>query len=214
MPSSQYGHKLNDHRHLRDLLGVKGERQSIVVMNNTLTSNKNQQLLVRLPNLSPEDVIVPGSARLAFTIELTSADVNQTLVNNIGHAIVKKKTIRFLGNKVMSIDDCDVFHCYHDVWRTAQEKANAHYQGLNTLAGRNITKLWLGAGDAIQGGTDGAIAPIYGNRFYIPLDFEMLMSLSPFLQKALTNRLQYELTFNDHSRMILATGDPNASYRI
>ena len=40
------------------------------------------------------------------------------------------------------------------------------------------------------------------------------MSHSPFLQSALNNRLEYELMFNDHSRVILATGDPNASYRI
>ena len=121
--------KFNPHWRLRNPLGVKGEWQSVVVTNNPSTIDQNQQLLVCFPNLGPKDVIVPGSARLAFTIDLTLADANQTLVNNLGRAVVKKMTVRFSGNEVMSIDDTDVFHCYHDIWKTAQEKANAHYQG-------------------------------------------------------------------------------------
>ena len=36
----------------------------------------------------------------------------------------------------------------------------------------------------------------------------------PFYQSALGNRLDYELTFNDYSRVIQATGDVDASYHI
>ena len=59
---------------------------------------------------SPTDVIVPGTARLAFTITLASEDANRTVVQNLVRAIVKKLTIKISGNEVMSIDDSDVFH--------------------------------------------------------------------------------------------------------
>ena len=36
----------------------------------------------------------------------------------------------------------------------------------------------------------------------------------PFYQSALGDRLEYELTFNDYSRVIQATGDADASYHI
>ena len=36
----------------------------------------------------------------------------------------------------------------------------------------------------------------------------------PFYQSALGDRLEYELTFNDYSRLIRAAGDANASYHI
>ena len=36
----------------------------------------------------------------------------------------------------------------------------------------------------------------------------------PFYQSALGDRLEYELTFNDYSRVIQATGDVDASYHI
>ena len=111
---SAYGSKLDPYRKLREPLGVKGIRQSVVVTNNPSTIDQNQQLLVRFPNLGSNDVIVPRTARLAFTIELTSKDPNATVYQNLGRAIVKKTTIKISGNEVMSIDDSDIFHCYVD----------------------------------------------------------------------------------------------------
>ena len=215
MAASSYGRKLDPYRRLRDPLGVKGVRQSVVVTNNPSTIDQNQQLLVRFPNLGKKDVIVPGTARLAFTIAIDSTDVNATLVQNLGCAVVKKVVIKISGNEVLSIDDADVLHCYTDLWRTANERDNMHYQGIDTSANRNTTKLRVGAGDANPAVVeDAAIAAAYGNRFYIPLDFELLESHAPFYQSGLGDRLEYELTFNDHSRVIEATGDPNASYTI
>ena len=95
MASSAFGRKLNPYRRLRDPLGVKATRQTVVVTNNPATVDQNQQLLVRFPNLGADDVIVPGTARLAFTISLSSTDANRTLVQNIGRAICKRVTIRF-----------------------------------------------------------------------------------------------------------------------
>ena len=88
MSSSAYGKKLNPYRRLRDPLGVMAVRQSVVVTNNPATIDQNQQLLVRFPNMGSNDVVVPGSARLAFTISLASTDANRTLVQNIGRAAV------------------------------------------------------------------------------------------------------------------------------
>ena len=58
MASSTYGRKLNPYRRLRDPLGVKGVRQSVVVTNNPSSIDQNQQLLVRFPNLGAHDVVV------------------------------------------------------------------------------------------------------------------------------------------------------------
>ena len=119
---SAYGSKLDPYRKLREPLGVKVIRQSVVVTNNPSTIDQNQQLLVRFPNLSTNDVIVPQTARLAFTIELTSKDPNATVYQNLGRAIVKKTTIKINGNEVMSIDDSDIFHCYVDLWKSPSER--------------------------------------------------------------------------------------------
>ena len=153
-------------------------RQSVVITNNPSTIDQNQQLLVRFPNLHAHDIIVPGTARLAFKIALNSEYANRTVVQNLGCAIVKKTVIKISGNEVMSVDD--------------SETGNKD----ETVA------------------ADKAIADAFGNRFYILFDFELLEGNMPFYQSALGDHLEYELTFNEYSRIIRATGDADSSYDI
>ena len=163
---SAYGNKLNPYRKIREPRGVKGIRQSVVITNNPSTIDQNQQLSVRFPNLSNNDVIIPGTVRLAFEIKLKSTDNNATVYQNIGRAIVKKTTIKISGNEVMSIDDSDIYHCYIDLWKSSSERVNMAYQGIGET---NMLKRRIGAGDATTDRVDKAIADVYGKRFCIPL---------------------------------------------
>ena len=203
---NSFGRKLNPLRRHKEPLGVKGNRQSIVVTNNPSTIDANQTLRVNFPNLGTHDVVIPGSAKLAFTISITSQDPNATLVQNIGRSIVKKITIKVSGNEVVSIDDSDILFTYMDLWKVSQVRDNLQYQGIDTSENRNVTKLRMGAGDAARSKLkDAAISYTYGNRFCIPLDFELLSTHAPFYQSGLGDRLEYELYFNDYSKVINAS---------
>ena len=174
--------------------------------------DQNQQLLVWFLNLGAHDVIIPGTVRLAFTVSLNSTDANRTVVQNLGRAIVKKMTIKISRNEVLSIDDSDVFHCYQDLWKTAQERSNSQYQGIDLSDDRNVDRIPVGSGNKDETETeDAAIALAFGNLFHIPLDFELLETHVPFYQSALGDRLEYELTFNDYSCVIVATGNAATS---
>ena len=65
---------------------------------------------------------------------------------------------------------------------------------------------------------DKAIAEAYGNKFIIPLDFEMLDSSAPYYQAGLRNRLCYKIMFNDNNRLtestVLSPKTPDAKYEI
>ena len=82
----------------------------------------------------------------------------------------------------------------------------------------NCIKLRIHAGDKYAGNAqDKAIADAYGNKFIIPLDFEMLDSAAPYYQAGLGNRLCYELTFNDYNRVTksaISPKVPDAKYKI
>ena len=96
----EYGKRLNPESSLRTPKGIKGARQKVVVTHNPSEIDQAQELLVRFPNLSSDDVIIPGTANLSFSVELTSeVDTNRTLVSNIGRAIVKKLAVKFEGMK-------------------------------------------------------------------------------------------------------------------
>ena len=144
-------------------------------------------------------------ANLSFNVELTSAvDANRTLVSNKGRAIIKKLAVKFEGNEIMSVDNFDVFACYQDLWKIKSEKKNAIQQSIISDDGctENCIKLRINAGDKKASNTqDKAIADMYGNKFIIPLDFEMLDNAAPYYQAGLGNRLCYELTFKDYNRV-------------
>ena len=87
-----------------------------------------------------------------------------------------------------------------------------HHQGIDAGPGRNATKLWVGAADGVQTLVDSAIAKVYRNRFYIPLDFELLESHMPYYQADLGDRLKFEIVTNRYDRVIQAAGNAAASY--
>ena len=68
---------------------VKGVRQSVVMMNNPSTTDHNQQLVVQFSNLGNDDIIIPGTLSHTFMSSLTSTDTNWTMVQNLGHAMVR-----------------------------------------------------------------------------------------------------------------------------
>ena len=83
----------------------------------------------------------------------------------------------------------------------------------------NCIKLRINAGDKnASNAQDKAIADAYGNKFIIPLDFEMLDSAAPYYQAGLGNRLCYEITFNDYNRVtksgVSSSRVPDAKYKI
>ena len=161
-------------------------------------------------------------ANLSFNVELTSTvDANRTLVVNIGRAIIKKLAVKFEGNEIMSADDFDVFACYRGLWKTKSEKRNSIRQGIISTDGcmENYIKLIINAGDKnASNAQDKAIADVYGNKFIISLDFEMLDSAALYYQAGLGNRLCYELTFNDYNRVtksrVSSPKIPDAKYKI
>ena len=218
----EYGKRLNLEHSLRTPKGIKGTRQKVIVTHNPSEIDQAQELLVRFPNLGSDDVIIPGTANLSFNIELTSTvDPNRILVSNIGRAIVKKLAVKFEGNEIMSVDDFDMFACYRDLWKTKSEKRNAIHQGTIFTDGctENCIKLRINAGNKdATNAEDKGIADAYGNKFIIPLDFEMLDSAAPYYQAGLRNRLCYELTFNDYNRVtksgVSSPKVPDAKYKI
>ena len=88
----------------------------------------------------------------------------------------------------MSVDDFDVFACYRDLWKTKSENRNEICQGTISNDGctENCIKLRINAGDKnASKAQDKVIADAYGNKFILPLDFEMLDSSAPYYQAGL-----------------------------
>ena len=138
-------------------------------------------------------------------------------MSNIGRAIVQKLAVKFEGKEILCMDDFDIFACYRDLWKTASEKKNAICQGIISTdcdLTSNCMKLRINAGDkSPTPAQDNAIAEAYGNKFIIPLDFEMLESVMSYYQARLGNRLCYEIMTNYYNRVINSS-KTDATYKI
>ena len=116
-----------------------------------------------------------------------------------------------LDHSATTLHNVYVYNTFKDLWLIKRQLENLAYQGIE-LDDTCITtcKLKIGAGDSIptaNNGKDKAIADAFGNRFYVPLDFELLTDHLPFYQAGLADRLSYELTFNNYSKVIESTDE-------
>ena len=82
-------------------------------------------------------------------------------------------------------------------------KENAIRQGIISADGFTLgcMKLRINAKDKSTAPPpqDKAVADAYGNKFIVPLDFEMLDSAAAYYQAGLRNRLCYKITFNNYN---------------
>ena len=211
----EVGDKLNPQRSYRKGFALKGNRVHIIKTNNPSTIGTDELLTVRFPDLKENQVIIPSTTKLNFSISLSGTNVNRTLVKNLGRNIIRKLIVKLEGNEIISIDDYDVLYSYYDCWKTTTERHNAVFQGIVEADGQseNAIKQRINATDKANNAKDQTVASIFDNRFCIPLDFEILESSLPLYQYGLGSRLTYELTFADYSDVIKAM-DPDATYTI
>ena len=207
--------KLNPQKSYREGFALKGLRQHIIKMNNSSTIGLDELLTVRFPDPKENQLIIPSTTKLTFTISLAGTDVNRTLVKNLGRNIIRKLVMKLEGNEIISIDDYDVLYLYYDCWKCTTKRVNAVFQGIVETDGQteNAIKHRINATDKADVLKDITVAPIYDNKFCIPLDFEIFESSLLLYQYGLDSRSTYELTFADYSDVIKAT-NPDATYTI
>ena len=211
----EVGDILNPQRSYRKGFALKGLHQHILKTNNPSTIGPGELLTVRFPDLKENQVIIPSTTKLTFSITLAGKDVNRTLVGNLGRNIIRKLVVKPEGNEIISIDDYDVLYSYYDCWKCTNERLNAVFQGIVEADGQpeNAIKHWINAGNKADVVNDITVASIFNNRLCIPLDFEIVESSLPLYQYGLGSCLTYELTFANYSNVIKAT-DTDATYTI
>ena len=164
----------------------------------------NELLTVRFPNLMKTQVIVPRTMKLTFNVSLLGTDVNRTLVKNLGRNIIRKLVVKLEGNKIINIDDYDIFYSYYGCWKSTTERCNVIFQGIVEVGGQmqDVIKHRINADNKGTDANDKTVASIFDNKFCIPLDFVIFHSNLLLYQYGLGSRLTYEITFADYSDVI------------
>ena len=133
-----------------------------------------------------------GASTFRFALNIKGKkDEARSVVPNIGRKIIKTFKIYFEGNEVLSISNYDEIKTYLRIFGwPRKDKARRVFQGIDDAEALKLRVASKGAtGDA--GKT--AVAKTFGNRFRIPIDFELLNDIGPFHQASLADKLEIKV---------------------
>ena len=121
--------------------GVKAERTHYSVNYNPSTIQSGQMLIIKIPSLAVNTLIVPGSMKLVFNVNITG-DTDSWLINNLAANLINRIEIKWRTKFVLNINNYDVLNSYKDLWLTSNQRANSIRRGIQSTI---LSKLRSGA---------------------------------------------------------------------
>ena len=207
------GKILNTERINRIPLGLKAERQHHVITHNPSSANPKETLYVRIPRLTENTFYVPGSVYLSADVDITG-DAKNSVVNNLGRNLISKLVVKFGTTDILDIDNYNIYTTFKDLWLTDEERKNRVFQGIQ---GEKLRALRSGvAEDKVTGETanDKTLNSVYGEKYQIPLDFELLSTHAPFYKFPIQEDVIFALTLAPIEDIIVTETIASMNYKL
>ena len=196
----------------------KDKREHIAKVNMPNIAYPSQHIDIEIPHGSRDHVIVPDTIKITFNLDIESTDEVRSIVNNVGRALVKKKEVILCSEAIDTINNPDIYGTYMDLFLSEKELEEKLLQGTQSANG---LKARVGAKKAkqITDGTalivttqENSIKKTLDKRFKISLNFDF--SIHPVYPYGLKECLFIRLDLNPAGKVLLCTGDTNATYKL
>jgi len=207
------GKVLSTQRNSRTSLGLKAERQHHVITNNPSSANPKETLYIRIPRLTENTFFVPNSVYLSVDADI-SGNAKNSVVNNLGRNLITKLTVKFGTEAILQIDNYNLYSSFKDLWLTEAERKNMVFQGIQSA---NLRALRSGVTEANVVGetaTEKALKAVFGEKYKIPLDFELLTVHAPFYKFPIQEDVIFELTLAPKEDVIVTTTTASMNYQL
>ena len=189
--SKAISEKIDPNRMPKQPFGLKAESTLQRTTFTPSSANPGETLYVNIPKLSGNNVIVPGSTRLSFNIDV-GGHANNTLVNNLGRNLVSNFKVVLGGETLQDTKRYDLFMTYQDLFLSKNERMKRLKQGMSAP---NMRKLRTGAGDAdTSDAGQVTLGKVYSNRYHIPIHHPILDDHGAFYPRCLRETLSFEIT--------------------
>ena len=193
---------------------MKAPRSVKRITFNPSEANPGETLYVHVPKLNKNEVLVPGSLALRFDIDLSGGHANNFLVQNVSRALVSQMTVKFGGATLEETVDYDVYKTFSDLFLPGQKKRdNMVPEGIQS---EDLCKIRSGAGDAKTSGVDAEkkLNEVYGKKYCINLDHQILTDHGVFYPQALYNDLVFEVTLAPESQVVKGSDPTKLKYKL
>ena len=114
------------------------------------------------------------------------------LMNNLPRALVNRMTVKFAGEILQDTDGYDLIMLYEDLFLNEKERASRIAEGIQS---EDLSKIRCNAGDKKTSGGDKEkkLNQVYGNKYRIPVDHDILKDHGVFIPGALSVELLFEM---------------------
>ena len=192
---------------------MKAPRSVKRITFNPSEANPGETLYVHVPKLNKNEVLVPGSLALRFDIDLSGGHANNFLVQNVLRALVSQMTVKFGGATLEETVDYDVYKTFSDLFLPGEKRDNMVPEGIQS---EDLCKIRSGAGDAKTSGVDAKkkLNEVYGKKYRINLDHQILTDHGVFYPQALYNDLVFEVALAPASKVVKGSDTSKLNYKL
>ena len=176
-------------------------------------ANPQETLYVSVPKLNENEVIVPGSLALRFNIDLSGGHANNFLVDNVGRALVAKLVVKYSGTILQDTVGYDIYKIFEDLFLSQEERDNMLQDGIQS---EDLNKIRSNAGDKKTSSVaaEKKLNGIYGSKYRIRIDHQILNDHDTFYPQALFNDLAFELVLAPASQVVRGSDPSKLKYKL
>ena len=211
--SGSVSNDLSPRRSTKTLRAMKAPYSVKRITFNPSEANPGERLEVRVPKLNKNEVLVPGSLALRFDIDLSGGHANNYLVQNVSRALVSQQVVKFGGTTLDDIVDYDVYKIFTDLFLPEETRGNMVSEGIQS---KKLSQIRSGAGDKPTTGVDAEnkLEKVYGKKYRINLDHQVLTDHGVFYPQALYTDLVFELTLAPANQVVKGSDASKLKYEL
>jgi len=170
-------------------------------------------LYVTVPKLNKNEVLVPGSLALRFDIDLSGGHANNFLVQNVTRALVERMVVKFAGAVLEDNVGYDLFKIFEDLFLSPGKREDMIPQGIQS---EDLCKIRSGAGDKKTSGVaaENKLNQIYGKKYELNLDHQILTGHGIFYPQALFNDLKFQITLAQAAQVVRGSDATKLKYKL
>ena len=191
---------------------LKADRVKHRITFNPNKASPGETIYIAVPKLDDEVVLVPGSLALVFNL-VVSGHVNNFLVNNVSRALVSRLMVKFAGEILQDTNAFDIYKLFEDLFLPKAQRDNMYLEGIQT---EELCKIRSNSGDKKTSGVDAEkkLNTVYGNKYRIPLDHEILKDHGVFYPSALHNALMFGITLAPANMVVKGSDSSKLDYEL
>ena len=176
-------------------------------------ANPGDMLEVHVPKLNENEVLVPGSLALHFEIDLSGGHANNFLVQNESQALVSKLAVKFGGTTLDETADYNIYKIFTDLFLPREKRGNMLVEGIQS---KKLSQIRSGAGDKPTTGVDAEnkLEKVYGKKYRINLDHQILTNHGVFYPQALYAGLVFEVTLAPAGQVVKGSDPTKLKYKL